>query len=108
MKKPVKQTKKSADFGLTPLADRLIVKDIKNNEKKTDSGIYIPDTVKEDRGAKRGTIVAIGEGRTEKGNLIPMKVKQGDTILYQWGDPFTYEGEEYTIVKEGEVIAIIK
>ncbi len=107
MKKPAKK-QTSADFGLIPLTDRLIVKDIKNNEKKTNSGIYIPDTVKEDRGAKRGMIVAVGEGRTEKGNLVPMKVKMGDTILYQWGDPFTYEGEEYTIVKEGEVIAIIK
>jgi len=125
MKKPLKKTKKikakieknpkaqiktkESSFGLTPLSDRVIVKEIKSEEgKKTDSGIYIPDTVKEDRGSKRGRVVAVGEGRFEDGKLITMKVKKGDEIMFSWGDTFTYKGEEYTIIKEAEVIAIIK
>lgn len=100
---------RESSVGLTPLADRVIVKEIKSEEgKKTDSGIYIPDTVKEDRGSKRGTVVAVGDGRFEDGKLVPMKIKKGDLVLYQWGDTVTYKGEDYTIVKENEVIAIIK
>jgi hypothetical protein len=84
MKKPTKKAKKTkakkvskpkeSSFGLTPLHDRVLVKEIKSEEgKKTDSGIYIPDTVKEDRGSKRGKVVAVGDGRYEDGKLIPMK-----------------------------------
>ena len=118
MKKPIKKAKKTkakkvskpkeSSFGLTPLHDRVLVKEIKGEEgKKTDSGIYIPDTVKEDRGSKRGKVVAVGDGRYEDGKLVPMKIRKGDEVLFQWGDTIVYKGEEYIIVKEGEVIAII-
>ena len=106
MKKILK--KKESSFGLTPLGDRIILKETKTDAKKTDSGIYIPDTVKEDRGSKRGIVVAVGPGRLEEGDRIPVSVKKGDEVLYQWGDTIMYDGVEYVIVKEGEVIATIK
>lgn len=101
--------KKVSSFGLVPLGDRLVVKEMKGEtNKKTESGIYIPDTVKEDKGTKRGTVVAVGEGKYDDGVLVPMKVSPGDNILFQWGDSIKYEGEDYVILRESEVLAIIK
>ncbi len=101
--------KKSASFKLIPLGDKVILKEIKGSEgKKTESGIYIPDTVKEDKGSKRGTVVAVGEGRFEDGNRIPVCVSVGDEVLFQWGDQIIFDGEEYFIVREGEISAVVK
>jgi chaperonin GroES len=102
------QVKKSS-FPLVPLGDRLVVKEAKaGQDKKTDSGIYIPDNVKDDKGTKRGEVLAIGEGRFEDGKLVPMNVKVGDIVLFQWGDQVTYQGEDYFIIRESEVSAIVK
>lgn len=105
-KKPTKSTKKS--FGLEPLGDKILVSEIKSDDsKKTDSGIYIPNSAKEDKGAKKGKVIAIGKGRFEDGKQIPVQVSVGDTILFTWGDQIVYEGEEYFLVRESEVSAII-
>lgn len=94
--------------GLTPLGDRIVVKAIKAEDgKKTESGIYIPDSVKEDKGTKRGKVVAVGPGKHDDGKLIPMSIKVGDSILFQWGEEVSYNGEEYFVVREAEVLAII-
>lgn len=102
-----KKGTKTSTFGLLPLGDRLILEEIKEKEK-SHSGIYIPETSKDDRGSKKGKVVAVGEGRYDDGKLVPMKVKVGDTVLFTWGDSIIYAGTEYSIVREGEVIAIIK
>ena len=86
----------------------MLVQEIKEKTDKTDSGIYIPDTAKEDHGAKRGKVIAVGKGKFDDGALVPMSVSVGDTVLFQWGDTFTYEGEDYFIVREGEIVAIVK
>ncbi len=93
-----------------PLADRVLIKEIdeKDQGHETASGIFIPETVESDKGAKKGRVVALGEGRHEDGKIIPMKVKIGDTVLFQWGDKLKIEGEEYYIAKESEIMAIIK
>jgi chaperonin GroES len=92
-----------------PLGDRVLIKeDINSKEKKTASGIIIPITVNEDKGGKKGEIVAIGEGHYEDGKLIPISVKIGDEVLFQWGDKIQIDGEEYYIVRESELLAILK
>ena len=52
--------------------------------------------------------MAIGQGRTEEGTLIPISVAVGDEVLFQWGDKVKINGEEFYIVKESELLAIIK
>jgi len=92
-----------------PLMDRVLIEeDTDSKEKKTSSGIIIPSTVNEDKGGKRGKVVAVGAGRVEDGKVIPLSVKVGETVLFQWGDKIKVEEEEYFIVRESEILAIIK
>jgi chaperonin GroES len=92
-----------------PLMDRVLIEeDTDSKEKKTSSGIIIPVTVNEDKGSKKGKIVAAGAGRVEDGKMIPLSVKVGDTVLFQWGDKIKIGDEEYFIVRESEILAIIK
>ncbi len=94
---------------IRPLADRILIKETKvNSDKKTASGIIIPGTVNEDKVSKQGEIVAVGSGRYEDGKLIPISVKVGENVMFQWGDKIMVEGEEYYLVKESELLAIIK
>ncbi len=94
---------------IKPLQDRVLIKEeTENKERKTASGIIIPVTINEDKGSKKGEIVAIGNGHYEDGKLIPITVKVGDTVLFQWGDKIKIDNEEYYIVKENELLAIIK
>ena len=94
---------------IKPLADRILIKeDAGGKEKKTSSGIIIPVTVHEDKGGKKGEVVAVGPGRFEDGEMIAPAVKVGDVVMFQWGDKIVSDGEEYYIVKESEILAIIK
>ncbi len=91
------------------LQDRVLIKeDLESKEKKTSSGIIIPVTVSEDKNGKRGEVVAVGPGRLEEGKIIPLSVKVGDSVLFQWGDKVKIGDEEYYIVREPEILAIIK
>ena len=107
--------KKTANLGknigpkIQPLGDRVLIKEIEVTEGgKTESGIIIPDSVKEDRGSKKGVVIAVGAGRYDDGDLLPMSVKVGDTVLYQWGDTIKVKDEEYVVVSESNIIGIIK
>lgn len=94
---------------IKPLHDRVIIReDNETKEKKTSSGIIIPVTVNEDKGSKCGEVVAVGSGRIEEGKIVPMSVKTGDTVLFQWGDKVKIGDEEYYIVRESEILAVIK
>lgn len=94
---------------IKPLADRILIKeDTESKEKKTSSGIIIPVTVNEDKGSKRGEVVAVGPGRVEEGTTVAPMVKVGDLVLFQWGDKVQIDGEEYYLVRESEILAIIK
>jgi len=94
---------------IKPLGDRVIIREDKDSkEKKTSSGIIIPVTVNEDKGGKRGEIVAVGPGRLEDGKVVPLNVKVGDTVIFQWGDKVSVDGEEYYVVRESEILAVIK
>ena len=94
---------------IKPLADRVIIKETDDSkEKKTSSGIIIPVTVNEDKGSKRGEVMAVGPGRIEDGKLIVPSVKTGDKVLFQWGDKVKIGEDDYYIVRESEILAIIK
>jgi len=96
-----------AKLNLKPLADRVIVKP-SEAEEKTKGGIILPDTAKEK--PIEGTVVAIGPGKTsEDGKLVKPEVKVGDKVLYgkYSGTEVTVEGEEYLIMRESDIFAII-
>ena len=87
---------------LQPLEDRVLVKPA-DAEEKTSSGIIIPDTAKEK--PQKGTVVAVGKGKKDE----PLTVKNGDHVLYgkYSGTEITIEGEEYLIMRESDIYAII-
>lgn len=93
-------------MNLKPLADRVIVKALPS-EEKTKSGIIMPDTAKEK--PQEGEIVAAGPGKMEKGARTPMDVKVGDKVIYSKyaGTEIKYDGQEYLILKESDIQAII-
>ena len=90
------------NVNITPLHDRVIVKPAPA-EEKTAGGIIIPDTAKEK--PQRGTVVAAGPGKKDE----PMTVKSGDTILYgkYAGTEVSHEGEDYLIMRESDILAVI-
>jgi len=87
---------------ITPLADRVLVQ-AAAAESKTASGIIIPDTAKEK--PQKGKIVAVGTGKKDE----PMTVKAGDTVLYgkYSGTEISIEGNDYLIMRESDIFAII-
>jgi chaperonin GroES len=94
-------------ISLKPLGDRVVIK-ASPKEEITKSGLVIPDTAKEK--PQEGTILAIGPGRVDdKGKRLPMDVKVGDKVLYAKyaGTEIKIEGEEYLILKETDVLAIV-
>ncbi len=92
---------------MKPLADRVLVEPAAA-ETKTQSGIYIPDNAKEK--PMQGKVVAVGPGkRSEKGDLIALDVKVGDTVLYgkYSGTEVAVDGKNYLIVRESDIFAIL-
>src|SRR6204780_3772250 len=89
---------------LTPLHDRVVVKRIEEKES-IKGGIIIPDSAKEKQ--QEGEVIAVGSGKREKGELIPLDVKVGDRVLFgkYSGNDITIDGEEYMIMKEDEILA---
>ena len=109
MKEQKNNQKSNIAKKIKPLADRVLIKeDTESKEKKTSSGIIIPVTVNEDKGSKRGEVVAVGPGRVEDGELVAPSVKEGDAVLFQWGDKVRVGEEDYYLVRETEILAIIK
>ena len=106
--KEKKVVSSEGNFKVRPLGDRVLVREFKNAGERSVSGIIIPETVGEDRGAKKGEVVAVGPGKFEDGILVPMHVRVGDKVLFQWGDKLTIDGEEYEMVAESAILAVIK
>jgi chaperonin GroES len=91
-----------------PLHDRVVVRRLEE-EQKTAGGIIIPDTAKEK--PMQGEVVAVGPGgRNEKGDLIALDVKVGDTVLFgKWsGTEVKLDGTELLIMKESDIMGIIE
>src|SRR5713226_4686566 len=91
-----------------PLHDRIIVRRIDEGEQNV-GGIIIPDTAKEK--PQQGTVIAAGKGKeNDDGKRIPLDVKASDRILFvkYAGQEITLDGEEYLIMKEDDVLAVIE
>lgn len=94
-------------MNIKPLSDRVVVKPAPA-EEKTKGGIILPDTAKEK--PVQGEVVAVGPGRvSDDGKKIPMEVKKGDKVLYgkYSGTEVTIDGEEYLIMRESDIFAIV-
>ena len=93
---------------IKPLGDKVLIKRLEA-EERTAGGIVLPDTAKEK--PKQGKVIALGDGReTESGEVVPFQVKKGDTVLFGSfaGTEVTIDGEEYLLIPEDEILAIIK
>ncbi|MEJ2232342.1 MAG: co-chaperone GroES [Syntrophobacterales bacterium] len=93
---------------LRPLHDRVIVKRVEE-EEKTSGGIIIPDAAKEK--PQQGKVIAVGKGKIlENGKISALAVKKGDKILFgkYAGTDIKIEGEEHLIMREDDILAIIK
>ena len=93
---------------IRPLHDRLVVRRLEEGEQKI-GGIIIPDTAKEK--PQQDTVIAAGKGKvSDDGKWIPLDVKAGDRILFgkYAGQEIKLEGEEYFIMKEDDVLAVIE
>jgi len=92
---------------LEPLADKVVVKRLKA-EEVTAGGIVLPDTAKEK--PQEGRVIAVGSGhQTEGGKVVPFTVKKGDKILFTSyaGTEVKVEGEDYIVMPEEDVLAVI-
>ncbi|MBW0454206.1 MAG: co-chaperone GroES [Candidatus Kinetoplastibacterium crithidii] len=92
---------------LRPLHDRVIVKRL-DNERKTASGIVIPESAAEK--PDQGEVLSVGPGKkTEDGKILPIDLKVGDKILFgkYAGQAVKVDGEELLVIREDEVLAVI-
>ena len=91
---------------VSPLADRVVVKPLEEAEQMR-GGLYIPDTAKEK--PTQGEVIAVGPGRVEKGERVPMDLKAGDRVLFgkYSSSEVKVDGEEYLIMREDEILGII-
>ncbi|MDF2687378.1 MAG: co-chaperone GroES [Microvirga sp.] len=91
-----------------PLHDRIVVRRIEA-EQKSAGGIIIPDTAKEK--PQQGEVIAVGPGaRNEQGQLVPLDVKAGDTVLFgKWsGTEVKIDGEDLLIMKESDIMGVLE
>lgn len=101
---PSATTKSKPKLKISPLEDRVVI--LPDDEVETmRGGLYIPDTAKEK--PTQGQVIAVGPGRVEKGQRVPMDVRVGDKVLYgkYSGTNITLEGDEVVIVKASDILA---
>ena len=99
--------KTKVDVQVKPLADRVVVKPLDEAEQMR-GGLYIPDTAKEK--PSQGKIIAVGPGKlSDEGTRLELDVKVGDKVLYgkYSGTDVTLDGEEYLILRESDILAIV-
>ncbi len=92
---------------LKPLGDRIVI-ELVESEEKTASGIVLPDSAKEK--PQEGKVVAVGTGRVlENGERVALEVTEGDRIIFSKyaGTEVKYEGKEYLILRESDILAVI-
>ena len=95
-------------MGLKPLGDRIVVRQL-DAQEKTKSGLVLPDSAKEK--PQEAKVIAVGTGRLlDDGSVKALEVKTGDRVLYgkYSGSEVTVEGEDYLILREEDVLAIVK
>ena len=92
---------------IKPLADRILVKRLDEEEEQKVGGIIVPDTAKEK--PQEAEVVAVGPGKMDDGKRVALEVKKGDKILIgkYSGTEVKIEGEEFLIMREEDVLAIV-
>lgn len=101
------KTQKTVKRSIVPIGDKVLIKEIQE-EKKTSTGIILPDSMQDDKGLKEGKVVAIGEGKFIGTELVKLSVQKGDIVLFSWGEKIKLDGDEYYIVREAEISAKIE
>ena len=102
------KTKATTTTKIQPLSDRVVVRPLEEAEQMR-GGLYIPDTAKEK--PQQGEIIAVGPGRvSDQGERLAPDVKAGDKVLYgkYSGTEVTVDGEQYLILRESDVLAVLK
>jgi len=99
--------KTQSKIGIKPLADRVLVKRLEGDEEQKIGGIIIPDTAKEK--PQEAEVVAVGPGKLEEGKRVEPEVKVGDKVLIgkYSGTEVKLDGEEYLIMREDDILAIV-
>jgi len=99
-------TKGKSKLKIQPLGDRVVVRPLEEVEEMR-GGLYIPDTAKEK--PLQGEIMAVGPGRFEKGERVPMELEVGQKVLYSKyaGTDVRVDDDELLIIKESDVLAVI-
>jgi chaperonin GroES len=102
---------KDSSHTITPLGDRVLLKPLSDEESAhtNAAGIIIPETVDKEKPI-RGKVIAVGEGRTtDDGQVIPVRVKSGDRVIFSKyaPDEIKLDGQEYYIMSESSILAII-
>lgn len=90
---------------IKPLEDRVLVQQVEA-EKKTESGLVIPDNAKEK--PQEGTVLAVGPGRVDdSGKRVPLDVAEGDVVIYSkyGGTEVKYDGQEYLLLNARDILA---
>jgi len=103
-------SKSSKKINIQPLGDRVLVRPfVPGEEEKTTSGIILPETIDKEKPAQ-GEIIAFGEGKIVDGKKVPVSVKKGDKVIFsKYGyDEVKISNEEYYILKEDQILAVIK
>jgi len=91
---------------IKPLEDRIVVT-VLESEQTTASGIVIPDTAKEK--PQEGTVLAVGPGRFENGQRLPLDIQEGDTVIFSkyGGTEIKFGADEYLILSARDVLAVV-
>lgn len=93
-------------MNIKPLGDRVVIK-VLESEEKTKSGIVLPDTAKEK--PQQGKVLAVGSGEIIDGKKVPLEVKEGDKVIFSKyaGTEVKIDGEEYLILRQSDILAIV-
>jgi chaperonin GroES len=94
---------------IKPLSDHILIEAMPQ-EEKTESGIFLPETVEKER-PEQGKVVAVGTGKKlSSGKVIPLDVKKGDVVLFTKYGPneIKVNGKEYLIAKQEDILAILE
>jgi len=106
----MKKESKKSKIAIQPVGDRILVKPEEPSDERSPAGIIIPDTAQKEK-PERGRVIAVGPGkRGDDNELIPVAVKVGDTVMFsKYGyDEVKIDDEEYYIISESNILAVIK
>ncbi len=94
---------------IVPMGDRIlvVVKEETPKEVTTKSGIILTEEAKKKSRQRIGTVVKVGKGRYEAGKRMPMDIEEGNKVIFDFGEEITIEGEDYYILREIDVLAVI-